>query len=132
VAEATVPRTRPQEPVSRAKVKPSRAVLPGDLRLRPNLLFIWIACLLGIGAFVGFGAVRIGAGHWIYSRLAVREIWSRFPGYLTNQGMSQNFISLIAAALVLAVLGAALLLWLALALRDEPPDTRDDTAAMGE
>ena len=122
MAEATVPRTRRQESIAHAEKKRQRVSVPGNWRLRPDLLTIWVALVIGAGVFVRFGTVEIGAGNWLGRAFGVREIWSRFPAYLTIQGFSQNVITLIVAALGLACLGSAVLLWLSLALRNDSQD----------
>jgi hypothetical protein len=62
----------------------------------------------------------------------VREIWSRFLGYLRDQGASTAIVVVVSVLAGLTVVLAAYCLWLALALQDaSPPGTTDrDPAEM--
>jgi hypothetical protein len=92
-------------------------------------MILWAGLVLATGGFLMTGTLRIGAGNWIGRRMPVREIWSRFVGFLTEHGASGTLILFVTAAAILALLVAALALWLALALRDAPPESAADTSA---
>jgi hypothetical protein len=89
----------------------------------------WTAMVGAIAVFLVFGTVEIGAGNWLGRRLGIPEIWSRFLGYLANQGASPLTVLLVAAAAALSLVTAALVLWLALTLRDQPRAASDDSPA---
>ena len=61
--------------------------------------------------------------------MPAREIWSRFVGFLTDHGASGPVILLVTAAAIMALVIAAVAFWLALALRDAPPESAADTTA---
>jgi hypothetical protein len=55
-------------------------------------------------------------------RLPVRRIWARFTTYLVEEGASGAMVAGVATVALLALLGSAVVLWLAFALRDHPDD----------
>jgi hypothetical protein len=55
-------------------------------------------------------------------RLPVRRIWARFTTYLVEEGASGAMVVGVTAVALLALLGSAVVLWLAFALRDHPDD----------
>ena len=93
-----------------------RMVVPRPLSL------LWAAIVVAIIAFLVFGTVRIGAGTWIGLRLPVRRIWARFTTYLVEEGASEAMVAGVIAVALLALIGSAVVLWLAFALRDQPGD----------
>jgi len=90
--------------------------------------------VLVIAGFILLGSLRVGAGNWIGRRMLVRETWSRFLGYLTDQGASTALVVAVTAAAVVALIAAAVGLGLALGLRDgpgeSPADDADDSVGM--
>jgi hypothetical protein len=94
-----------------------------------GIVVAWTATVVAIAVFLVFGMVEIGAGNWLGRRLGVAEIWSRFLGYLASQGASPLTVLLVAAAAALSLVTAALVLWLALTLRDQPRGAPDDSPA---
>jgi hypothetical protein len=129
VAEVTVSRTQREEMRTLPVEAPAEAV-PRSLPALPrSLMILWAGLVLATGGFLMTGTLRIGAGNWIGRRMPVREIWSRFVGFLTEHGASGTLILFVTAAAILALLVAALALWLALALRDAPPESAADTSA---
>ena len=104
-----------EDPVPAVSTRVS-AVVPRPLSL------LWAGIVVAIIAFLVLGTVRIGAGNWIGLRLPVRRIWARFTTYLVEEGASGAMVVGVAAAALLALLGSAVVLWLAFALRDHPDD----------
>jgi hypothetical protein len=94
-----------------------------------SLMILWAGLVLATGGFLVIGRLRIGAGHLIGRRLPAREVWSRFLGFLTDHGASGPLILVVTAAASVALIIAAIALWLALALRDAPPESVADTPA---
>jgi ABC-type sulfate transport system permease component len=76
--------------------------------------------VLAIAGFILLGSLRVGAGNWMGRQMPVREIWSRYVGYLTDQGASTALVVAVTAAAVVALIAAAVGLGLALGLRDDP------------
>ena len=93
------------------------------------LVVLWAGSVLATVAFLATGVLRIGAGNWIGRRMPVRVIWSRFLEFLADLGASGPLIFLVAAAAVAALILSAVALWLALGIRDAPPEPVVDTAA---
>ncbi len=114
----TLPAEAPAEPVARS--------FPALPRL---LMVLWAGLVLAMVGFLAFGTLRVGAGNWIGRRMPVRVIWSRFLEFLTDLGASGPLIFLVAAAAVATLVFAAVALWLALGLRDVPPEPGADTSA---
>ena len=85
------------------------------------LVLLWLGLVLGTAAFLTLGSLRIGAGARIGRRMPVREIWSRFLAYLADQGWSAALVVAVSAAAAVALICAAIALWLAFGLRDEHP-----------
>lgn len=82
-------------------------------------------------AFLVLGSLRIGAGNWIGRWMPVREIWTRFLGYLAEQGASATLVMAVAIAAGGALVAAGIALWLALGLRDAPAvPPADESAGM--
>ena len=61
--------------------------------------------------------------------MPAREIWSRFLDFLTDHGASGPLMLFVTAAAIVALVLAALAFWLALALRDAPPESAADNSA---
>jgi hypothetical protein len=61
--------------------------------------------------------------------MPAREVWSRFLDFLTEHGASGPLILVVTAAAIAALVIAALSFWLALALRDPPPESAADIPA---
>ena len=89
-------------------------------------MILWAGLVVATGGFLAFGTLRIGAGNWIGRRMPVLEIWSRFLDFLADHGASGMLIFIVTAAAVAALVIAAVALWLALALRDAPPEPAAD------
>ena len=96
-----------------------------------GLIALWAAIVLAIVLFLFFGTVHVGAGNWIGRHLSVPEIWSRFLGYLANQGASTLIIAAVVAAAGLSLLTGGVLLGLAFGLRDQPPEAPHDNSVVG-
>ena len=92
-------------------------------------MILWAGSVLAILGFLAFGSFRIGAGNLIGRRMSVRVIWSRFLDFLTDLGASRPLIFFVTAAVIAALVLAAIALWLALGLRDAPPEPVADTSA---
>ena len=126
MADATVTQGGRDEPLPLAKDSPpvvsSRltAFLPRPLSL------LWAGIVGATIAFLAFATVRIGAGNWIGLRLPVRRIWARFAGFLVEEGASGAVVFGVTAAAIVALLGSAVVLWMAFALKDGPTDPAAD------
>jgi hypothetical protein len=95
------------------------------------LFAFWVALVLGTAAFLILGSLRIGAGSRINRRMPIREIWSRFLGYLTDQGASPALLIGVSAIAGVALITAAIALWLAFSLEDNhPAPPADESAGM--
>jgi hypothetical protein len=129
VADATVPRARHDEALAAdAEITPAVAD-SADPAVPRALLLLWAALAAGLVAFLAFGTVRVGAGNWFPRRMPIREIWSRFLGFLADQGASPILILLVTASAAAALVGAGYVVWLAFALRDAPPEAQDGDPA---
>jgi hypothetical protein len=131
VAEVTVARAQRDDVLER----PSEASTEGgDSSFPPlsrPLVLLWTAFVLGTVVFLAAGSLRIGAGNRIGRRMPVREIWSNFLAYLTEQGASAALVIAVVAAAAIALIGAGIALWLAFGLRDAyPPPPHDESAGM--
>ena len=94
-----------------------------------TLVALWMGLVLGIAAFLTLGSLRTGAGERIGRRLPIREIWSRFLGYLADQGASSALVIAVSVTTAVALVCAAIALWLAFGLRDAPPVPHSDESA---
>jgi hypothetical protein len=94
-----------------------------------GIVAAWAAMVGAMAVLLVFGTVEIGAGNWLGRQLGITEIWSRFLGYLASQGASPLIVLLVATAAALSLVTAALILWLALTLRDQPRGAPDDSPA---
>jgi hypothetical protein len=130
VADATVPRTRP-DAMGHGAESPRLPVVRAVPSLPISLTILWATIVVGVSLFLAFGHVRVGAGNWINQRFAISEIWSRFLGYLAREGASPALVLAVAAAAMLTLVGAAVLLWLAFGLHDELPPPPMDTSGPG-
>jgi hypothetical protein len=92
-------------------------------------MILWAGIVLATAGFLATGRLRVGAGNWIGRRLPAREIWSRYLDFLTDHGASGSLVFFVTAAAIATLVIAALALWLALALRDAPPESTADTPA---
>lgn len=125
MAEISATQGARDEPVSLTTESRSTAVQRVNTALARPLVLLWVAFVSAAFVFLAFGTVRIGAGSWAGLRLSVRRIWENFSQYLTEQGASSALVAGVTAAVVLALAGAALLLWLAFDLKDahaDPPE----------
>jgi hypothetical protein len=129
VADVTIARAEREEMLT----SPAEATANGVARPFPalsrSLMILWAGLVLATGGFLVTGRLRIGAGNWIGRRMPAREIWSRFLDYLTDHGASGLLILAVTAAANVALVIAALAVWLALALRDAPPESATDVSA---
>jgi hypothetical protein len=82
--------------------------------------------VVALAAFLVFGSLRIGAGNWIGRRMPVHEVWTRFLGYLADQGASAPLVMAVVAAAAATLIVAACHLWLAFSLQDERPQAPVD------
>jgi hypothetical protein len=124
VVEATAPAPR-QEQARMLTAEPGEtaAVRGVPMPSRP-LIVLWAGLVAAFVFFLVFGTLRVGAGNWIGRRMSIRTIWSRFIEYLGDQGATPAHVLVLVAALVVAIVGAVCLLWLAFALMNAPPDTQ--------
>ena len=129
MADVTVARTQREERVTLPVEAPAQVPARSFPVPPRSLTILWAGLVLVTGGFLVTGTLRIGAGNWIGRRMPVREIWSRFLEFLTDRGASEPLVLLVTAAAIVSLLVAALALWLALALRDVPPESATDTAA---
>ena len=129
MADVTVARTQREEMLTLSAEAPAQTAAQSFPVLPRSLLILWTGLVLVTAGFLVTGRLRIGAGNWIGRRMPVREIWSRFLDFLTDRGASEPLVLLITAAAIVSLLVAALALWLALALRDVPPESASDTPA---
>lgn len=126
MADATVTQVRREETLPLAQ-EPAPAVGTRVSAVLPRpLSLLWAGIVIAIAVFLAFGTVRIGAGNLSGLRMPVRRIWSRFTTFLTEEGASAAMIFGVTAAAVLALIGAAVVLWLAFSLRDNPGDPAPD------
>lgn len=115
-------RTLPTE-VPAGPIPPSVPALPR------SLMILWAGLVVATAGFLVSGRLRIGAGHLIGRRMPAREIWSRFVAFLTDHGVSGPLVLFVTAAAIVALILAAVAFWLALALRDAPPESATDNPA---
>jgi hypothetical protein len=109
----------PEEPTA-------ETVARADLALPRALVLFWALMVAALLAYLAFGTVRLGAGNWIGRRMPLREVWTRFLEYLTNQGASPGIVLAVTAAAGLSLVGAGCVLWLAFGLRDSPSEQAVD------
>jgi hypothetical protein len=129
VADVSVARAQREEMLPLAAERPAKAAARSFPVLPRSLMILWAGMVLVTGGFLLTGTIRIGAGNWIGRRMPVPEIWSRFLSFLTDLGASGPLILLVTAAAIMSLLVAALAFWLALALRDTPPESAAETSA---
>ena len=129
MADVSVARAQREEMLPLAAERPAKAAARSFPVLPRSLKILWAGMVLVTGGFLLTGTIQIGAGNWIGRRMPVREIWSRFLSFLTDLGASGPLILLVTAAAIMSLLVAALAFWLALALRDTPPESAAETSA---
>jgi hypothetical protein len=129
VADVTVARAQREE-MHTLTAETSAEVDVQSFQALPRLLVVlWVGSVLATVAFLAMGTLRVGAGNWIGRQMLVRVIWSRFLEFLTDLGASGPLIFLVTAVAIAALVLSAVGLWLALGLRDAPPDPVADTTA---
>ena len=129
MADVTVARAQREEMLTRPAEAPANEIAGPFPTLPRSLMILWAGLVLAIGGYFVTGRLRIGAGYWIGRRMPAREIWSRFLDFLTDHGASGSLILIVTAAAIVALVIAALAFWLALALRDAPPESAADISA---
>jgi hypothetical protein len=129
VADVTVARAQREEMVRLPAEAPADEVARLFPALPRSLIVLWAGLVVATGGFLVTGRLRIGAGNWIGRRMPAREIWSRFLDFLADHGASGPLIPIVTAAAIASLLIAALAFWLALALRDAPPESAADISA---
>lgn len=129
MADVTVDRAQREEMLTLPAETPANEVARPFPALPRSLMILWAGLVLATGGFLVTGRLRIGAGNWIGRRMPAREVWSRYLDFLTDHGASGSLIPIVTAAAILALVIAALAFWLALALRDAPPDSAADISA---
>ena len=129
MADVTVARAQREEMLTLPAEAPAGRVARPFPALPRSLMILWAGLVLATGGFLVIGRLRIGAGNWISRRMPAREIWSRFLDFLTDHGASGPLILIVTAAAIAALVIAALAFWLALALRDAPPESAADISA---
>ena len=129
MADVTVARAQREE------LRPLPAEAPATTAARPlpalprSLMILWAGMVLATAGFLVTGRLRIGAGNWIGRRMPAREVWSRYVDFLTDHGASGALVFVVTAAAIATLVIAAIAFWLALALRDAPPESAADTSA---
>jgi hypothetical protein len=129
VADVTVARAQREEMLTLPAESPAEEVTRPFPALPRSLMILWAGLVVATAGFLVTGRLRIGAGNWIGRRMPAREIWSRFLDFLTDHGASGPLILVVTAAAIAALVIAALAFWLALALRDSPPESATDIPA---
>jgi hypothetical protein len=129
VADVTVARAQREEMLRLPAEAPAEEVARPFPVLPRSLMILWAGLVVATGGFLVTDRRRIGAGNWIGRRMPAREIWSRFLDFLTDHGASGPLILIVTAAAIAALVIAALAFWLALALRDAPPESAADISA---
>jgi hypothetical protein len=129
VADVTVARGQREEMVRLPAEAPADEVARLFPALPRSLMVLWAGLVVATGGFLVTGRLRIGAGNWIGRRMPAHEIWSRFLDFLADHGASGPLIPIVTATAIAALLIAALAFWLALALRDAPPESAADISA---
>ncbi|MCC2629657.1 MAG: hypothetical protein K0S14_3307 [Thermomicrobiales bacterium] len=129
MADVTVARAQREEMVRLPAEAPAGEVARLFPALPRSLIVLWAGLVVATGGFLVTGRLRIGAGNWIGRRMPAREIWSRFLDFLADHGASGPLIPIVTAAAIASLLIAALAFWLALALRDAPPESAADISA---
>ena len=129
MADITVARAQREETRTLPAEAPAQPVARSFPALPRLLMVLWAGSVLATVGFLAFGTLRIGAGNLIGRRMPVRVIWSRFLDFLTDRGASGPLIFIVAAAAGATLVFAGVALWLALGLRDAPPEPAADTSA---
>jgi hypothetical protein len=129
VAEVTVARAQREESRTLPAEAPAGPIPPSFPALPRSLVILWAALVLATAVFLVSGRLRIGAGHLIGRRMPARDIWSRFFDFLIDHGVSGPLVLFVTAMAIAALVLAAVAFWLALALRDAPPESATDTPA---
>jgi UPF0716 family protein affecting phage T7 exclusion len=129
VADVTVARAQREEMLTLPAEAPAEQGDRPFPALPRSLVILWAGLVLATGGFLVTGRLRIGAGRSIGRRMPAREVWSRFLDFLTEHGASASLILVVTTAAIATLIIAALALWLALALRDAPPESTADTPA---
>jgi hypothetical protein len=129
VADVTVARGQREEMLTLPAEAPAKEGDRPFPALPRSLVILWAGLVLATGGFLVTGRLRIGAGRSIGRRMPAHEVWSRYLGFLTDHGASATLILIVTAAAIAALIIAALALWLALALRDDPPESVVDPSA---
>lgn len=127
MADATVTQGRREEPLPLAEKPASVSPRLRTFASRP-LALLWAGIVVAIVIFLAFGTVRIGAGNWTGLRMSVRRIWGHFTRFLVDEGASTAIVAGVTAAAVASLLGAAVVLWLAFAVRDDRGEPSSDDA----
>jgi hypothetical protein len=129
VADVTVARVQREEMRTLPAEAPAEPVTRSFPALPRLLMILWAGSVLATAGFLALGTLRIGAGNWIGRRMPVLQIWSRFLDFLTDLGASGSLIYLVVAAAIAVLVLCAVALWLALEIRDAPPEQAADTSA---
>jgi ABC-type spermidine/putrescine transport system permease subunit I len=129
VADVTVARAQREELLPLPAEAPAKAPARSLPALPRSLMILWAGMVLATAGFLVAGRLRIGAGNWIGRRMPAREIWSRYVDFLTDHGASGTLVFVVTAAAIATLVIAAFAFWLALALKDAPPQSAADTSA---
>lgn len=129
MADVTVARAQREELLTLPAEAPAERGARPLPALPRSLMILWAGLVLVTAGFLVAGRLRIGAGRWIGRRMPAREVWSRFLDFLTDHGATGPLILTVTAAAIAALVIAVLALWLALALRDAPPESAPDISA---
>jgi hypothetical protein len=129
VADVTVARAQREELLTLPTEVPAETARRSLPALPRSLMILWAGLVLATAGFLVTGRLRIGAGNWIGRRMPAREIWSRFLDFLADHGASGSLILIVTAVAIVTLVIAAFAFWLALALRDAPPEPAADMSA---
>ena len=129
MADVSIARAQREEMRRLSTEAPAELVARSFPALPRSLVILWAGSVVAAAGFLATGTLRIGAGNWIGRRMPVHVIWSRFLEFLSDLGASGPLIFLVAATAIAALVLSAVTLWLALGLRDVPPEPVVDTSA---
>ena len=129
MAEVMVARPQRDDALARPEGMSKADVVWSFPVLSRPFAMLWTGLVLTTAAFLVLGSLRIGAGNRIGRRMPVREIWSRFLGYLADHGASSALLIGVSGAAVVALIAAAIALWLAFGLEDKHPGPPADESA---
>ena len=126
MADVSVARTQRDDGLTHQTDAPKKAIGSRFPELQRPILVLWIGLVLATLTFILIGTLRVGAGNRLGRPMPVRETWSRFLDYLTEQGASPGVVVAVSGAAGIALIAAAIALWLAFSLKDEQSEIPDE------